>query len=541
MFNKKSLLILLSLVLVFSLALMGCSKKKEVSSEERKKNLENFNKEGMPIVKEKITINGFAAKFYSSQDWSKLMLWKEYEKKSNIHVNWETASTDSLQEKRNLMLASGEYPDILFASAVPKADLLKYGKQGVFLKLNDLIDQYAPNFKKAMEEFPIIKQGITMPDGNIYGLPTIYDPNFKSLRMGTPWIKKEWLDKVGLKEPTTIDEFYQVLKAFKEKDPNGNGKADEIPWGGGYGIIESINYLKGSFGLNNHGIANPNIDLDEGTRKLSFVPATDNYKQLLEFLNKLYKEGLMDKEIFTIKAHEFNSKVTNGNYGVINGIDPGVGNNQKGYVGIPVLEGPSGDRKYTAIGSPLGNIGMFVITDKNKYPEQTIRWIDYFYGEEGIKNFFMGFEGITYKETANGEVEYTDEITKNPDGLTLDQAISKYLTWPGGYYPGVVKQKYFKGAEGQSASIENAKKAEPNTITQDEIWPAFNFDLKEQEELTAISTDITTYIDEMRDKFITGKSSFSEWDDYVKTLEKMGLKRYMELYQRAYEKYMDNK
>lgn len=541
MFSKKSLSFLLSLLLIVSIVLMGCTSKKEVSSEERKKNLENLNKEGMPIAKEKITLNGFAAKFYSSQDWSNLMLWKEYEKKTNMHINWKTVSTDALEEKRNLMLASSDYPDLLFSAAVPKTDLLKYGKQGVFLKLNDLIDEYAPNFKKLMEEYPIIKKGITMPDGNIYGFPTIYDPNFKSLFMGTPWIKKEWLDKVGMKEPTTMEEFYQVLKAFKEKDPNGNGKADEIPWGGGYGIEESISYLRGSFGLNNHGTANRNIDLDEKTGKLRFVPSTDNYKKLLEFLNKLYKEELIDKEIFTIKPHEFNSKVTNGNYGVINGIDPGVGNNQKGYVGIPVLEGPNGDRKYTAIGSPLGNIGMFVITDKNKYPEQTIRWIDYFYGEEGIKNFFMGFEGITYKETANGEVEYTDEITKNPDGLTLDQAISKYLTWPGGYYPGMVKQKYFKGAEGQQASIENAKKAESNTIQQEEIWPAFNFDLKDQEELSSISTDIQTYVDEMTAKFITGKSSFSEWDKYVKTLEKMGLEKYMEIYTNGYKNFKGSK
>lgn len=105
----------------------------------------------MPIVDEKIQVDGFAAKFFASQDWNKLMLWEEYEKISNIEVNWNTVQTEGLVEKRNLMLASGDYPEFFFASAVPKTDLIKYGEQGVFLPLNDYIDKYAPNFKKYLK------------------------------------------------------------------------------------------------------------------------------------------------------------------------------------------------------------------------------------------------------------------------------------------------------------------------------------------------------------------------------------------------------
>lgn len=535
--SKKYLTSVITGALAVSILLSGC-KDKEAATEASKENKDNLNKTNMPIVKEKIELDGFAARFLTPENWEELMLWKEYEKMTNIHVNWETVSTEAVAEKRNLMLASGDYPDLLFASAVPKSDLLKYGQQGVFLPLNDLIDKYAPNLKKIMDEYPIVKQGITMADGNIYGFPAFFDPNFKGLHIGTPWIQKDWLNKLGLEEPKTWDELYEVLKKFKEGDPNGNGQADEIPLGASYSIDQIISFLKGSVGLNNHGASNGHIDLDPKGDKLRFQPTSKEYKQLLTYVNKLYTEGLIDKNVFTPDSSKFNAVAAKGVYGVLPEIDPKTLLNLDGYVGMPVIEGPNGDRLNTAVGSPLGSAGMFVITDKNKNPEASVRWIDHFYSEEGIKMFFMGFEGVTYTEK-NGEFVYTDEISKNPDGLNLDQAISKYLTWPGGYYPGVVKEKYFQGAEGSEASLENAEKAEPLTLKQEEIWPNFNFTVDESSELSALSTDINTYVTEMTANFITGKKSIDEWDNYVKTLEKMGLDRFMEINEAAYKRYKD--
>ena len=79
------------------------------------------------------------------------MLWEEYEKMSNIHINWTTVQTEVLADKNNLLLAAGNYPEIFFASAFSRTDLIKYGQQGVFIPLNDYIDKYAPNFKKLLE------------------------------------------------------------------------------------------------------------------------------------------------------------------------------------------------------------------------------------------------------------------------------------------------------------------------------------------------------------------------------------------------------
>lgn len=514
----------------------ACSDKESGNEKGPSSNVDNVNETGMPIVKENIEVDGFAAKFFASQDWDKLMLWEEFEKQSNIHINWTTVQTEALAEKKNLLLAAGDYPELFFASAFSKTDLIKYGEQGVFLALDDYIDKYAPNFKAILDKYPSVKQGVTMANGKIYGFPTIYDPEFASLRVGAPWINQVWLDKLGLKSPESTDELFEVLKAFKEQDPNGNGKADEQGWGTGYGINQLIGFLRGTFGLNKQGTMNANFDFKDGTEEFRFVPTTDEYKQMLEFLNKLYTEGLINKDIFTVEPQVFAAEATKGNFGMLSEVDPKELFKLDGYVGAQVLEGPNGDRQFTAMSNGLGNLGMFVLTDKAKNPEAMVRWIDHLYGDEGTKMFFMGFEGVTYEEDAEGNFKYLETITNNPDGKNMDQAISDYLTWPGGYYPGIVTQKFFQGAEAKENSVKNAEQVEPFGLKDEDILPGLNYTVEESEQVSAIATDINTFIDESIAGFVTGKTSFDKWDDYVKTIEKMGLEDYLELAQGAYER-----
>jgi len=522
--------------LMLAASLLGACSDDKATGGVKSDNIDNLNATDMPITKEKIEVDGFAAKFFASQDWNQLMLWEEYEKMSNIHINWTTVQTEVLADKKNLLLASGNYPEIFFASAFSKTDLIKYGQQGVFLPLNEYIDQYAPNFKKLLEEYPSVEQGVTMADGNIYGFPTIYDPKFSSLRVGAPWINQEWLDHLGLPSPETTDDLYKVLKAFKENDPNGNGLQDEQGWGTGYGVNQIINYLRGSFGLNKQGTMNLNLDFKEGTEEFRFVPTTDEYKQLLEYLNKLYKEGLINKDVFTTEPQKFAAEAAKGTFGILSEVDPKELFKLDGYTGAQVLEGPNGDRQYTAMSNGLGNLGMFVVTDKAKNPEAMVRWIDHLYGDEGAKMFFMGFEGVTYEENEDGTIQYIDNITNNPDGKNLDQAISDYLTWPGGYYPGIVTQKYFQGAEAKENSLNNAKQVMPYALKDEDIIPGLNFTVEENDRVSAVLTDIQTYVNEMTASFITGKESFDKWNDYKNTIEKMGLQDYMEVAQGAYDR-----
>ncbi|MCD9020267.1 extracellular solute-binding protein [Cohnella silvisoli] len=499
----------------------------------------NLNETGMPIVKDKITIQMLTGKPPAATDWNKLMLWTEYEKMTNIHIDWvDQVPFANLAEKRNLVLAGGEYTEAFFTSQMPISDLIKYGAEGVFLPLNDLIDKYAPNLKRIFEQYPAIKKGSVMPDGKIYSFPTIVDPEFPSaLTGGKIWINKQWLETLGLSEPQTIDDFYKMLKQFKEGDPNRNGKADEVPLSS-YWMPGIEGYLRGSWGLGNRGAHAGNFDLDPATGKVRFIPTDKKYKEMLQFMNKLYTENLIDHNVYAVDYAKYIAEGTKGVYGAMWGVDPATTIKKDSYIGSPALEGPDGDRMYTAIAAPQLWTGGLVLTDRAKNPEALVRWIDHFYGEEGGKMFFMGFKDVTYKETADGKVEYVDEIKNNPEGLNLDQAVSKYLTWPGGGYPGIVRQKFFQGAESSPASIEATDKVKP--FFPEEVWPPFSFTSEENDTFTARATDIEAYVTEMTAKFVTGKNPFSEWDKYVKTINDMGLEEYIKIFTQALDRYKNS-
>lgn len=518
-----------------AMLLAGCSNEPQ-PGEAGADNSPNVKPSGMPITDSKISLKMIAGKApTTAPDWNQTMLWQEYEKLTNIHIDWEMIPNDNLTEKRNIMLAGGDYPDAFFTAQIPTADLLKYGSQGVFIKLNELIDQYAPNLKALLDQYPEVRKGLTMPDGNIYSFPMILDPEFTSvLAGGKMWIKKSWLDKLSLKEPETTEELYQVLKAFKEKDPNGNGQPDELPYQG-VGLTPFINYIKGAWGLGNRGIRNANVDVDPATNELRFIPADPKYKEMLQYVQKLYAEELIAKDIFTIQANQYYATGAKGVYGSTITTSPYTLMKQTDYIGATAMQGPHGDRVWSAIGSALSSAGAFVITDRNPYPEATVRWIDYLYGDEGSKMFFMGFEGQSYEVTPSGEFAYTKEITENPNGLTFEQALVKYVVWPGGGYPNIVRQKFFKGAESQPEAVQAAERFAKHL--PEEIWPAFNFTEQENDQMATLGADINNYVTEMQAKFVSGRASFDEWDQYIDTLKKMGLDQYMKKYKSAYERY----
>lgn len=498
---------------------------------------DNLNETGFPIVKEPIQLAMMTSKApTTANNWNETMLWQEYAKMTNINVDFQLVASDAMAEKRNLAMASGEYPDAFFIGGWSTNDLMKYGGQGSFIPLNDLIDKYAPNLKAIMDQYPEVRKALTMPDGNIYSMPNMFDPEFTSVRMGGKlFLKQEWLDALGMAEPATTEEFYNFLVAVKNTDLNKNGQQDEIPIGSTT-LATLVNHFKGAFGLGNRGTAHAMVDMGDNN-ELRFIPTDERYKEFLEYFNKLWTEGLIDPDILVNEKEQnkFYAKGAEGVYGAIKITSPFTLMNQTGYIGAPAMEGPRGDKLYSEFRPPVAGPGAFVITDKNKYPAETVRWMDYFYGEEGNKMFFMGFKDKSYIENADGTVEYTDEILKNPDGLTFEQALVKYVTWPGGGYPGIVRAKFFKGAEGLPESLEAAEKAE--AYIPEEIWPTFTFTEEESATMDALSTDITTYVNEMRTKFITGDTPMTEWDNYVKTIEQMGLKDYMEIYKAAYERY----
>lgn len=525
-------LVLMGIILMLTIA--ACGGGADNAAEPTEEELDNLNDENeFPIVKDEVTLDIFAGvPPQSADDWNDVMVWNEYEDMTNVNVDWETVQSESLEEQRNLTLGSNDLPDAFYSAGIPQTDVLKYGEQGVFIPLNDLIDEHAPNLKKLFEESPEIESAITLPDGNIYSMPTLFDEDFTSVLLGPrPWISADVLETVDMEMPETTEEYYEFLKAVKED-------TDKIPFGS-YSIDMLLRWINGSFGLANKGFSHPHTDIGSDG-ELRFVPASDEYKEMLEYVHKLYEEELIEQNIFQEGTTEqFLANASDEEYASTVSHDPLELFNIDSMESAPALEGPYGDRLMTGVSSNVTDLGGFVVTNENENPATTIRWIDHFFGDDGVKLFFMGLEGETYEETSDGEVEYLDKITNSSEGLTFEQELAKYLVWPGGAYAGLVlKEDYFKGIESSPASLESAENLEEYMI--DEIWPPFTHTNEESSILSTTGRDIEKYVEEMRDKFIVGDEPFSEWDNYIEKLENMGLDEYMKVKNDALERFEEN-
>lgn len=498
---------------------------------------ENFNPEGFPIVDETITVGFMTGKRpLSASDYNKVASWKKYQEMTNITIDWGLIPNESIEEKRNLALNSGDHPAAFHSCGFGANDLGKYGRQGVFLKLNELIDAYMPNLKKVMEDYPDVRKGMTFPEGGaIYGMPLIYDPEFTGLLIGTKlWVRGDWLETLGMEVPTTTQEYHQYLTEVHKSQPGGKGKS--IGYCDSNEGSKLRNSLMGSFGVGNRG---PGLlDATPGDEaKVRFISITDEYRELLEYQHQLYAEKLMAENIFSIDETKYRNQMREGGFGSSCDISPGFqyGKAAKNFVPVPALKGPHGEHAYNNIHSPLAGVGNFVLTDKCEHPVEAARWMDYFYSDEGAKLFFMGVEGESYRETDNG-VEYLENITDDPD-LPFDQALKPYSTFFGGGYPGIIKEDYFKAAESTDESTQAAKLLEPDA--QNEVWSTFTFTQDESDQLDGLADDIEKYVEESTSRFVAGDMPLSDWGSYVDQLKKMGLDDYVAIQQAAYDRYQE--
>lgn len=538
---KRVLMVIVG-ALLFTFSVSACSKDKEEEIGGSKEAVENLTEEELPIVKEPIELDIFAGKAATTaDDWNDVLLLNEYEEMTNVNITWNQVPADGLDEKRNLALASGDLPDAFYAANVSISDIQTYGAQGTFIPLNDLMEEYAPNISKVLDENPDIRKGLTFPDGNIYSVPTVYSPDFLSLLIGAKsWINGDWLEQLGMENPETTEELYAYLKAVKETDLNENGKNDEIPLSSVAEMSRIIHWISGAFGVQNKGQLHTLIDENPATGNIRFFPVSASYKEMLVYLNRLFEEELIEQNIYTLEVDQHLGNAADNLYGAVQFFNPiELYGDDVGGQFIPgnALEGPNRDKMYTGITSPLRSLGNFIITSENENPEATLKWLDYFWSDEGAKMFFMGMEGVTYEETDGGP-QLVEEITNNPDGLTLTQALAQYIINPGGNHPVMVTDDYFTGSENALSDKEAAKNLEPHLI--EEIWPSFTYTAEENEELSILRTDLEKYVNEMQAAFITGEKDFSEWESYVETVENMNVDKYMEIQKQAYDRYKEN-
>ena len=247
MLLKKSISLLVAGVVTLSL-ITGCGTKNEEVSEQKEGTAQteavSVSEQGvLPIVDEPIELTVMVAQNPAVTDYVDNKLTKYMEEKTNIKINWEVIPSNDIGQKISLLLASGkDLPDIFFG-CITNDMITQYSSQNVFLPMNPYLDTQLGNFKNSLSRLSYAEDLLTAPDGNIYGFPTLSD-FLHSKVSNKMWVNTQWLEAVGREVPTTTDEFRDMLIDFKEKDPNGNQQADEIP------LVGCINDYNGGDGWN---------------------------------------------------------------------------------------------------------------------------------------------------------------------------------------------------------------------------------------------------------------------------------------------------
>ena len=503
----------------------------------------------LPIVKEPLTLSYWCSLESNPstvvKNYNEIGCYKEIEKATGIHIDFQQPSTAQAGEQFNLLIASGKYPDIIEApggwSGYPGGPA-KALKDGFIIRLNDLIDKYAPNFKKVLTDHPDWRKQIVTDEGDIYCFPFLRGDPYLLVFSG-PTVRKDWLDKLGLQPPTTVDEWHDMLVAFKTKDPNGNGKADEIPYNPWYSEgtrgARSAWYRGFLFGA--YGIL---MEWYQEKGVVKFGGLEPAFKDALKTLVQWYKEGLIDPDYVSSDQKSIDAKITGNLLGATSmNTGGGIGkymplmttNNPKADLApapYPTLK--KGDKQLYGqrdFDYP-GAAGCAAISTACKRVTEAVKWLDYGYSDAGHMLFNFGVEGTSYK-MVNGYPTYTDAVMKDPK-LPLASTMSYYIR---AHYNGpFVQDKAYieqysvlpeqKQAIAMWAQPSNEGRLPPITPTADE-GKKFN----------TVMQDVMTRYEETFHKVVTGALPLDAWDQFVKDAKGMGIDDAIKIQQAALDRY----
>jgi len=505
-------------------------------------------------------LNRNAAAYYSETAW-----FQELENRLNIKLTiLGPASSDDYNTAVNAMLVSGEYPDLLYFDWTQYSGGAMAGvEDGVIVPISEIPEykEKVPNWFKVIEENDEVRRAVTQDDGSIVTF-CHWEPNIARSAYWGYAIRKDWLDRLGLEVPTTIDEAYEVLKAFKEQDANGNGDPnDEIPfsccnwWGTAHPGFDT---LAAAFSLKVNVMYR-----DPQTGKIAYWTEYnngENFKSYVETMRKWYEEGLIDEEFVSQKYDGWTAKITGDKAGMffcfpdsVQGWEDSIKQTLKDnnysnpddvcIYGLVPLKGIDGV-PYTydndnAMVSFAGANQPTVITTaavKNGHIDKCLELLNYLYSEEGSELNNWGVEGVSYTKDADGTHHWTEAVTNDPD-YGMGDAVFKYALPTLGGWP---KAMSYESWGSMNLVVPDQIQTHKNYALSDTSLdiPSFALNAEEQETYSRIITDVNTAVSEVYLSVITGKKDVSELDTLLSQVKSMGIEDAVAAYQSAYDRYM---
>lgn len=465
------------------------------------------------------------ASYYTNVDLTQAEIVKRVQEGAGVTVDYTLINPTNYADTVKPMLAAGsDLPDIVL---LPDLDPNQsYIKSGLFEPLDEHFDEM-PNFTKWLDANPSVKASLTASDGHIYYVcgTNVSDTFQPCIMYNMKWLKDAGFDEV----PSTLDEFTELLRYYKEHDMNGNGDTtDEYPMSV---QADFLPYMFGpAFGLD---LVSGFYVTDDG--QVAYAKAeSPEYKDYLTYLNGLYSEGLLDVDYTTVTRDQIIARFANDQTGVT--FDWGYQMDMTYSVQLPYYDGTpetgvsgakplSGTHEgFYVARDPIGY--LWGVTKSSSNLDLAIRFLDYAFSDENQDMYCWGIEGESFEVDANGNRTFTEKAS---DNTWLQQL-------------GINPAQVLPARQSTEATYALVS-AWHEDVDQDLIqymrapWPFIFAEDDEAEIVSDYLVDLTTYADEMNVAFITGTTSLDEYDNYVDTLKSMHLDDLLKVRTAQYDRY----
>lgn len=458
---------------------------------------------------------------YSMAKKSKILT--EIEKQTNTKINFQLYPEANYGQLYSTRLAAGvNLPDIMFTNF--QSDPTP-GYKGLFIDLTDLIKKNAPNITKMYNEFPSVRKQNTTAEGKIYWVTTIDQTQYEGKEVPIVHavsIRKDWLKKAGInKVPETTEEFYQALKAFREKDVNGNGLKDEIfaMW------FNWQDAVQGWFD-----VPSDSFSVDKATGKVKYVWDYDGAYYFISFMRKLYTERLIDQNLFNISQDDVLTKISQNKIAAISywtdcsAFEAQTGEADAEYVPMTALKTEFGSQGQFSYYNQGNSGAHYAITRSCKDPVAAIKFLDWFYSDYAQQLILWGIEGV-HCEYVDGQLRYTqnyiNSVIQGNDVANIDDMFDWLPCLP------AVRVKdwntFYTADYYPAKTLNKLNKQLEISLWDDLVYsvPSALPTMEEMEKNSDYSGDMATFAVETITKFITGREKTfnkSVWDKFVKKL-----------------------
>lgn len=452
------------------------------------------------------------------------------EERTGVKVDWidDHSNTD---EAFQLMTTDEKLPDIIahgWLNTYP-GGAVGAANDGIIIKLNDIIDQYCPNFKAFLAANPDIDRAAKDDNGDYYFFPFVNAVS--GVYTYGSYVRGDMLAELGGEVPTTVEGWYELLTAAKEK----------------YGVapytITWADLLNKSFVAYAYGVGDGDYRIDNNG-KVVYNRTSPEYKAYLETMAKWYAEGLLDPDVASIATADVRAKIINGEAFMSGGwltsavqpVEQASDEWEIVPVGTPAVN-EGGVATDTYVSWLLGGVGVAISPDCEDV-ELAARYIDYWYSEEGQMLVNFGLEGESYT-MVDGVPTFTDEVLYGYDeGWTQSQSVARYCAIVSAYYPTLKHEAYYPQLLAEQ-SIKDAVTVWANVEGggYKHKMPIVSYTSDESAEISRYNTNLKTTADEWALNFILGTVSLDQWDTYVEELKALGYEEAVAITQAAVDRY----